>query len=124
MLYSAVLIVPDALRSKANLLGAALGWGPESYTVSLHNAATLALTHHGARADVTETFVDLIAAAETGNLPAVNWAAQGLSAADVTAVLAALFVDLSPDPAHPDVPVLWGAGHFDPVIAALDLVRL
>lgn len=57
---SAVLIVPADMLEPANALGEAMGWGPNNYSVQLSAAATLPATHYGCRAEVTQTFIDMI----------------------------------------------------------------
>lgn len=105
MAFSAVLIIPEALRDAANAVGAAMGWGPDSYTVSLSADGCETVTHYGARTDVSEQFVRWI----TGVDPLPDPAAAP--------VVTALIADFSPDPADPEKPVLWGADHFNAVLA-------
>jgi hypothetical protein len=57
---SAVLIVPAADRDAANALGESMGWGPNNYSVPLTPDGT-AISHYGCRADVTQTFIDMVA---------------------------------------------------------------
>lgn len=92
---SAVLIVPTALRDAANAVGAAMGWGPENYTLALaSDGATV--THWACRTDVDHVFLDLLAAP-----PALD---------GVGTVLAALDIDLSE--------TLWGADHMAAALAS------
>lgn len=56
---SAVLIVPTADRDAANALGESMGWGPNNYSVPLTDGTSV--THYGCRADVTQTFIDMLA---------------------------------------------------------------
>lgn len=90
-MYSTVLIIPAALLTKANALGAALGHGPESYTVPLSGDGET-VTHYGAHAVTSDTFIGLIVAAGGGDLPAINWSEYGLTVQDVGAVLAAMTI--------------------------------
>jgi hypothetical protein len=90
-MYSTVLITPAALVTEANALGAALGHGPETYTVPL-TADGETLTHWGAHAVTTASFIDLILGAAVGNWPALDWPAHGLSLAEVQEVTEALIV--------------------------------
>jgi hypothetical protein len=55
---SAVLIVPAADRDAANALGESMGWGPNNYSVPLTDGTDI--THYGCRADVTQTFIDMV----------------------------------------------------------------
>lgn len=86
-MLSVVLIIPAALRDKANALGEALGHGPNNYSVALTNA--MAPTHYGLHTWATQAFVDMLAA---GVMP------QGLnySQADFDAVMAALIKSVRP----------------------------
>jgi hypothetical protein len=116
MRYSAVLIVPADLKPQADTLGAAMGWGSESYTIPIPDAENP--THYGLRADVDAQFIRWIKGIEP--LPE--------SCADLAApVIAALIWDFSPDPTieapeddetYSAPPVLWGRKHLDAVIAA------
>ena len=61
---SAVLILPAAYREAGNDLSAEMGWqpvgaDPGTYSIPLMSGDTL--THWGCRADVTQTFMDMIA---------------------------------------------------------------
>lgn len=58
---SAVLIVPDADRDAANAFGESMGWGPNNYSVALSADGAAPATHWGCRADVRQTFLDLLA---------------------------------------------------------------
>jgi hypothetical protein len=60
---SAVLILPAAYRQAGNDLSAEMGWqpvdaDPGTYSVPLMTADVL--THWGCRADVTQTFIDMV----------------------------------------------------------------
>ena len=101
---SAVLIIPEAQRDKANALGKALGHGPNNYSVALSATGAEPATHWGGRGEVTGDFIAMIADAAQGNPPA------GLDypAADLAEVLAALIADFRADM----------AGHFADVLAA------
>lgn len=120
MRYSAVLIVPAALKADADALGAAMGWGPESYTIPLPKGAEEP-THYGLRADVDEQFVRWI---------------KGLDPLPVEGgepVMEALIADFSPDPTIEEAPeddetytappVLWGRKHLDAVAKREGLVQ-
>ena len=58
---SAVLIVPDADRDAANAFGESMGWGPNNYSVALSADGAEPATHWGCRADVGQTFLDMLA---------------------------------------------------------------
>ena len=62
--HSAVLILPAAYRAAGNALSASMGWQPEdadpgTYSVPLTTDGTV--THWGCRADVTQSFMDMVA---------------------------------------------------------------
>jgi hypothetical protein len=112
MRYSAVLIVPADLKPQADTLGAAMGWGDESYTIPII-ASGEAPTHYALRADVTEQFVRWIKGLDP------------LPVAGAEPVMEALIWDFSPDPTieapeddetYAAPPVLWGRKHLDYVI--------
>ena len=101
-MHSAVLIVPAAMKPAADAVGAAMGWGPVSYTVPLSDGENV--THWGARADVSGQFVRWI----RGHDPLPDPAFQP--------VIDALIADFRPDPDDAARPVLWGRAHFDVVL--------
>ncbi|MEN6546020.1 MAG: hypothetical protein ABFE07_08275 [Armatimonadia bacterium] len=80
-MLSCVLILPASLRGKGNALGAAMGWGPDNYSVPLTDGA--GVTHYGLHAWASPNFRDLI---DAGAMP------EGLDfpQADFDAVLGAL----------------------------------
>jgi len=102
-MFSAVLIIPSALLTEANAVGASMGWGPESYTIPLSDDGE-AVTHWGLRADVDEQFVRWI----TGVDPLPNPAAQP--------VVDALIADFSASE--------WGEVHLLRVLAENELAKL
>lgn len=59
--FSAVLIVPAASREAANDVGAAMGWGPDNFTVALSADGTGPASHYICRAQVRQGFVDDLA---------------------------------------------------------------
>ena len=112
--YSAVLIIPAAMKPSADALGAAMGWGEVSYTIPLGNGENV--THYAARSDVSEQFIRWV----KGLDPLPDPAAQP--------IIDTLIADFSPDPtvelaegATPP-PVLWGKEHLEAVIAEHELV--
>ena len=107
---SAVLIIPEAQRAKANALGEALGHGPNNYSVALSPTGREPATHWGGRGEVTDDFIAMIADSAQGNPPA------GLDypAADLAEVLGALIVDFRAD----------ATGHFDAVLTANNLMMV
>jgi hypothetical protein len=101
---SAVLIIPEAQRDKANALGEALGHGPNNYSVALSPTGSEPATHWGGRGEVTDDFIAMIADAAQGNPP------DGLDfpLADLAEVLGALIADFRAD----------ADGHFADVLEA------
>ena len=61
--FSAVLILPEAYRQAGNDLSAEMGWQPagaEPGTYSVPLCTDGVLTHWGCRADVTQSFIDMV----------------------------------------------------------------
>lgn len=113
MTYSAVLIIPAAMKSAADAVGEAMGWGPVSYTIPLGDGETV--THYAARADVSAPFIGWV----RGLDPLPDPAAQP--------VIDALIADFSPDPSDAGdkaPPVLWGRAHLQAVVAATGLQEM
>ena len=106
-MHSAVLITPTALKAQADAVGAAMGWGPVSYTIPLGDGETV--THFAARADVGESFIGWC----RGTIPLPDPAAQP--------VIDALIADFSPDPEGGEKPERWGWAHLSAVILAQEL---
>ena len=104
MQYSAVLIIPAALKAEADAVGALMGWGPESYTIPLGDGESV--THYAARADVGESFIGWC----RGTIPLPDPAAQP--------VIDALIANFSPDPEDSEQQVQWGRAHLSAVILA------
>lgn len=108
-MYSAVLIIPAALKAQADAVGAAMAWGHVSYTVALGPAGVEEpeITHFGCHAGVSEQFVRWV----RGLDPLPDPAAQP--------VIDALISSFSPDPTiDPDPrPVLSARAHVDAVLA-------
>jgi len=103
-MLSATLVIPSALRTKANALGEVMGHGPNNYSVALSPTGSEPATHWGGRGEVTDDFIAMIAGAAQGNPPA------GLDypLADLAEVLGALIADFRAD----------AAGHFADVLEA------
>ena len=58
---SAVLILPAAYRDAGNAFGVAQGWGDGNFSVPLSAEGLEPVTHWGCRADVTESFLAMMA---------------------------------------------------------------
>ncbi len=106
-MHSAVLIVPTELKAQADAVGAAMGWGPVSYTIALGDGE--AVTHFAARADVSGQFVRWVRGAEPLPDPAFE------------AVIEALTADFSPCAEDPSRPVMWGRAHLTAVLETMAL---
>jgi hypothetical protein len=104
MQYSAVLIIPAALKPEADAVGAVMGWGQKSYTIPLGSGESV--THYAARADVSEQFVRWVKGIDQLPDPAVQ------------PVIDALIADFSPDPEDSEKLVHWGWAHLSAVILA------
>lgn len=100
---SAVLIIPEAQRNKANALGEALGHGPNNYSVALSPTGSEPASHYGGRGEVTDEFIAMIAGAAQGNPPPIDY-----PLADLAEVLGALVADFRAD----------ADGHFAAVLEA------
>ena len=113
-MYSAVLIVPEALLTKANKLGAAMGWGPTNYTIPLIDAE--GNTFFGLRTDVQPSFLEMVQGVANGVVPEMDLEAYELTLEDVQEVVENLATDFSPDPTDPESETLWGSDHFEYVL--------
>lgn len=118
--FSAVLIVPAALREAANRLSCALGYDEmpgSTYSVPLSINGQEPASHFGCRSQAKQEFVDILGAAGQGVLPGdLDLTTFDLTPADVRAIVAALICDVRPAEAM--------AGHFDAVAEAHGLVRV
>ena len=121
-MYSAVLIIPETLLTKANKLGEAMGWGPTKYTIHLKDVDDV--SYYGLRTDVQPSFLELIQGVTTGVIPDMDLEAYELTPADVQEVVANLKADFSPDPTDPESPTLWGSDHFMYALNKYQMVRV
>lgn len=126
---SALLIIPVALRSAANAVGAAMGWGPENYTVPLSTDGET-VSHYACRTDVTPEFLATLLAAgydltragmTTEEIADVQAVLDAMSSVPVippgaAIVLGALDIDLSG--------ILWGLDHARAALAARHMTVL
>lgn len=69
---SAVLILPDAYRDAGNAFGVEQGWGENNFSVALSGDGSEPATHWGCRADVGETFVEMVENPDPENEPLVE----------------------------------------------------
>lgn len=91
-MFSAVLIVPVALLADANKLGEVLDWGPNNYSVALSANNGSTATHYGLHSWVAQSFVDMLTAAEGGQLPPI----PDMTQQQVVAVLSGLIASIRP----------------------------
>lgn len=114
---SIVLIVPAAMRDKANRLSCALGHDVlpgNTFSVALSADGNEPATHYGCRTAAKQEFVDIMQAAGDGHLPPdLPIDEFGVTAQDVADVLAAQIIDVRDASAM--------IGHFDDVLAANEL---
>lgn len=90
MLWSCVLILPADQLGTGNAVGAAMGWGPENFTVGLSANGSAPATHWGLHAWTGDEFKALI---DSGVYPP-ELTAAGITQADyndMRAVLVASF---------------------------------
>lgn len=117
-MHSAVLILPMALKTAGDQIGAAMGWGPVSYSIPLAAEGATEATHIGLRADVHSSFIQMIVAAQAGHYPGA------LPESLLAPVIASLIADFSPSASEVEKSVLWGADHFEAVCAAHGLQKV
>lgn len=115
-IYSTVLIIPTALKTQADLVGEALGWGEGSYSVALTD--NIALSHYGCHTSATQALTDMLTSAGGGSLPAVTWGDFGLKRNDVFSVVSALIVSMIP------IRTITPKEHFNSVLVSNSLVRI
>lgn len=93
--WSVVLIIPVALREKANLLACALGHDVlpgNTFAVPLSATGAEPASHFGCHTWAQTSFVEMFQAAAQGHLPEIDWSEFGLTLEDVQAIVAALIV--------------------------------
>lgn len=73
---SAVLIIPADHLKAANAFGAESGWGDGCFSVALSPTGNAPATHYGCRADVSQSFVAMVAKPP----PELEWLAAVLDA--------------------------------------------
>lgn len=106
MQYSAVLVIPADMKAQADAVGAAMGWGPVSYTIPMSDDPDRqAVTHWAARADVSGQFIRWVRGHDLLPDPAFQ------------TVIDALISDFSPDPDDTKKPALWGHAHLQTACA-------
>lgn len=112
---SVVLIAPAALLEQANALAAAMGWGPDCYSVPLSASGEAPATHWGLRTWAADSFAGQVEAAAQGVLP--EELAGTFEPAAVAALIGALTISIEADVADP-------AEHFARVVDAAGLVAI
>lgn len=103
-----VLIVPEALKARADALAAAMGWGAPAYTVPLLTAGEV--THWGLQTWAPTAIVAMVERGKAGHKPE---ALAAFPDADFAAVMAGLIMSARAE----------SQGHFDAVLAEHGLAR-
>lgn len=89
---SCVLIIPADLQYAGNMLGISLGYGPDTYSVSLaRETDPMTLTHYAAHSWVRPDFIQLIQTGQSGILPP-ELEAAGFTPAQVSGFLNTLIM--------------------------------
>lgn len=120
MTASVVMLMPDALRDKANRLGCALGHDASplpgnTFLRGLSADGSEPATHWGCHTWADQSFLGVLGAAQQGALPPVAWGDFGLTSQDVADVVAALIVSVDGIAANP-------RAHWATALAANELV--
>lgn len=113
---SVVIIVPVALKDKANYLSCAIGHDDmpgNTFSVPLSADGSKPVTHYGCRTTAKQEFLDIMTGAETGQLPDVDWSEYNLTEQDIADILTQQILDVR------DASEM--SGHFGDVIKASDL---
>jgi hypothetical protein len=95
--YSVVLLLPATLQDKGNRLACALGYDElpgKTFIAPASADGVEPATHYGCHTWAQQSFVDTLNAAAQGQLPAVDWAAYGLTEPDMQGVVASLVVSV------------------------------
>lgn len=94
---SVVIIVPAALRDKADYLSCAIGHDDMSgntFSVPLSADGIEPATHYGCRTTAKQEFIDIMTGAETGQLPDVDWSEYNLTVQDIADILTQQILDV------------------------------
>lgn len=108
MLWSCVLILPADQIATGNAVGAAMGWGPDNFSVALSANGSTPATHGGLHAWTGDEFKALI---DSGIYPP-ELAAAGITQAEYEAMRAVLIASFRAD----------YVGHFNTIAADNGLV--
>lgn len=97
--YAVAAILPAADRADGDKLSWALAYQPErssTFSVALSQTGAEPATHYGYNAQAAEqSFVDMLQGAAQGQLPAIDWAAYGLTSQRVLELVAAMEVEIT-----------------------------
>lgn len=100
--YAVAAIIPAADRADGDKLSRALGFQPDpadgysTFSVPLSANGGAPATHYGYNAQAAEqSFVDMLQGAASGQLPAIDWAAYGLTSQRVLELVAAMEVEIT-----------------------------
>lgn len=94
---SIVIIVPAALKDKADYLSCAIGHDDmpgNTFSVPLSADGSEPATHYGCRTTAKQEFIDIMTGAETGQLPDVDWSEYNLTEQDITDILTQQILDV------------------------------
>ena len=125
---SLTIIAPVGQVDTGNLIGNALGLGPQNFTVPLVSVEPESenpqITHYGLLHQAAESdFIQTIVDAKNGILPPINWEDHGLTVEQVTSFMAAIAYSVYPDATVEDQPEFYSAAaHFEHVIQELGLM--
>lgn len=94
---SVVIIVPAALKDKANYLSCAIGHDDmpgNTFSVPLSADGSEPATHYGCRTTAKQEFIDIMTGAETGQLPDVDWQDYNMNVQDIADILSQQILDV------------------------------
>lgn len=94
---SVVIIVPAALKDKANRLSCALGHDTlpgGTFSVPLSSAGSSETTHYGCRTTAKQEFIDIMTNAGSGEFPDIDLGDFDLSQQDITDILTGQILDV------------------------------
>lgn len=127
--FSVVLIIPAALREKANRCAVAMGHDSAplpgaTFSVPLSDDDGETITHYGTRTQARQSFLDQMEAAAEGSLPdGIVWEDFGLTADDPVAVAQATIMDVKSEAQLANYGWTYG-DHFAHKIEQAGLVRV
>ena len=112
LVNSVVIITPAFLKPQCDYIAAIMGWGADSFSVKLSSDG-VNVTHYGLRSECDDTFIGWLRGV---GLP---W---NINVMDISNLLNAIIVDVSPDKDTTTKVVYWGKEHFEYVCTKNNLV--